>query len=139
MSQCFLDRKRVHLAAQTFAGPQSGLQIMPSNFHGERIRNGFAGALLVLHPGGVGQRHPDGSSVDQKLDIDGIGVPRGDGDDERLVDAVNLLLRPTIGGGEISKHGYRNYNGGDEARANNEGADKDRDNNFFWTIAKILR
>ena len=65
----------------------------------------LAGALLVLDPRRVRQRHPDGSSVDQKLDVDSISVPRGDRDDQRLVDAVNRLLRPAVGGSEILKHG----------------------------------
>src|ERR1039458_9855652 len=104
MSQRLLNRERVHLAAQTFASRERGLQVMPGNFYGQRIRDGLARALLVLHPRRVAQRHPNRFSVDQKLDVDGIGVTRGDGHDHRLIHAMNLLFGPAVGSGEISKH-----------------------------------
>src|SRR6202035_6056359 len=81
-------------------------------FDSQRISDELAGALLVLHPGRMRQRHPDSSSVNQKLYVDSIGVPCGNGDDQRLIDAMNWLLGPAVGGGEILKHGYENYSGG---------------------------
>ena len=77
VGQRFLDRERVHVPAQTLAGLQRSFQIMAGNLDGERIRDGLAAALLVLHPRRVRQGDPDDSSIDQKLDVDGVGVPRG--------------------------------------------------------------
>jgi len=105
VGQRFLDGQRVHVAPQAFAGLQRGLQIVAGDFYGQRIGDGLAGAPFVLHPCRMRQRDPDRSSIDQKLDVDRIGVTRGNGDDQGLVDAVDLLLRPAVGGGEVFKHG----------------------------------
>jgi hypothetical protein len=50
------------------------------------------------------QGHPDGSSINEKFDVDCISVTRGDGDDQSLVNAVNRFLRPAIRSREVSEH-----------------------------------
>jgi hypothetical protein len=45
-------------------------------------------------------------------------VARCDGNDQRLVNAVNRLPGPAVDGSEVFKHGYENYSGGDGAGAN---------------------
>jgi len=101
----FLDGERVHVPAQPLAGSQRGFQIVTGNLDREGICDSPACAILVFHPRRVRQRHPDRSSIDQKLDVDGIGMPRGNRNDHRLIHAVNWLPGPPVGGGEILKHG----------------------------------
>jgi hypothetical protein len=105
VSQRLFRGKRVHLAAQAFASFERGPQIMAGDFHRERIGDRLSGALFIFHPSGMWQRDPDGLAIDEKLDIHGIGVPRRDGNDQRLIDAVDLLFGPAVGGGEVGKHG----------------------------------
>jgi hypothetical protein len=52
----------------------------------------------------VRQGDPNGFSIDEKLDVNGIRVARGDGNDQRLVNAMNLFLSPAVGCDEVSKH-----------------------------------
>ena len=78
---------------------------MPGNLDGERIGNRLARALLVLHPCRMRQRHPHGSSIDQKFNVDGVSMPRSNGNDQRLINAMNRLLAPAVSGSEILKHG----------------------------------
>src|SRR6516164_5291532 len=69
---------------------------MTSNFDGQGIGDGFPGAVLVFDPSWKRQRNPYGPAIDQKLDIHGIGMPCGDGYDQRLKHAVHFLLRPAV-------------------------------------------
>ena len=105
VSQRFVDRERVHLPPYALAGLESGLQVMAGDLDGERVGDHLAGAVLVLHPGGMRERDPDFSPVDEELEVYGIGMARGYGHDHGLVDAVNLFLRPAVGGSEVLKHG----------------------------------
>jgi hypothetical protein len=50
------------------------------------------------------QSYPDFPAIDQKLDVYGVGVPRGNSDDQGLIDTMHLLFRPAIGGYEVRKH-----------------------------------
>lgn len=111
MIERLLNGERVHFAAQPFTGFNRRFQIMAGYFYGQRIGNRIAGAFFVFHPRRERQSYPNGFSIGQELDIDRIGVPRGHGNNERLVDAVNRFLGPAIGDGEIFKHRYENYNG----------------------------
>ncbi len=104
-AQRLLDGKRVHIPAQAFASLQRGFQIMPGNLDGERIRDRLARAVLVLHPRRMRQRDPHSSSVDQKLDVDSVSMPRSNSNDQRLIDTVNRLLSPAVRSSEILKHG----------------------------------
>jgi hypothetical protein len=91
---------------------------MPGDLDGERIRDRPSSALFILDPSGMGEGHRNSSAIDQELNIDGVGVTRRDGNDQRLIDAVNRLPGPAIDGSEVSKHGYENYSGGYGAGAN---------------------
>ena len=46
-------------------------------------------------------------AVNQELYVDGIGVARGYGDDQRLIDAMDLLLGPAIKGMKVAIHGSK--------------------------------
>jgi hypothetical protein len=50
------------------------------------------------------QRYPDPASIDEKLVVDRIGVACGDGDDLRLINAMDLLFCPAVSGGEVLEH-----------------------------------
>jgi hypothetical protein len=66
------------------------------------------------------QGDPDGASVDKELDINGIGVAGGYGNDQRLVNAMDLFFGPAVAGVEIAIHGCKNYSGGMRLSANGE-------------------
>src|ERR1035441_412280 len=53
------------------------------------------------------QRHPHRTSLHQEFNVDGIRVTGGNGYDQRLIDAVDLLLRPAVGGLKITIHRNR--------------------------------
>ena len=77
MIERFLSRKRVHFAPQAFAGLERSLQIVAGYFNRQRIGNGFSGALFLFHPRRMGKGEPHGFAVNQKFDIDCIGMTRG--------------------------------------------------------------
>src|SRR5262249_12299228 len=79
-------------------------QIAPGDLHGQRIRHLASGLLFVGHPESAGQRDPDWALAGKKLNVNRIGVPRGDGDDHRLVATANRLLRPALDCGEVVIH-----------------------------------
>ena len=90
-------------------GFERGLQIVPGNFHRELVRNHLAGAFLVFHPRGMRQRHPYGAPVHQKLDVNGVSVARSNGNNQRLVNTVHVVLGPAVYGVEVLIHGCKNY------------------------------
>src|SRR5579884_3964044 len=96
------DGEGVHFAAAVFARFDGPFQVVTGNVDGERIGDDVAGALVVLDPGGMRERDPDGASVGEELDVDGVGVAGGDGDDECLVGAVNVLISPAVFDGKFS-------------------------------------
>src|SRR5262249_19341192 len=73
------------------------------------VSNSLARALFVFVPSGKWQRHPDWTSIYQELDVRGIGVPRSHGDNQRLIDAVDLLFRPAVVSVEVAIHGSLEY------------------------------
>lgn len=91
---------------------------MAGDLDGERIRDRSSRVLFVRDPSGMRQGDRNGRAPDQELDIDGVGVTRRDGNDQRLVNAVNRFPGPAVDGSEVFKHGYENYNGGDGDGAN---------------------
>src|ERR1039458_6718628 len=77
---------------------------MAGDFFRQGVGDQLAGTLLVFNPGRMWQGDPDWTSVHQELDIHRIGVPGGDGQDERVVEAVNLVFGTVVGIAEIVKH-----------------------------------
>ena len=59
---------------------------------------------VVFHPRGMRKRNPDGTVAHQELDVDRIGVPGGNSDNQRLIAAVHRLARPAIHGLEVIIH-----------------------------------
>jgi len=91
---------------------------MAGDLDGERVRDRPSCALLIFDPRRMRQRDRNGRSPDQELNIDGVGMTRRDGNDQRLINAVNRFPGPAIDGSEVFKHGYENYSGGDGTGAN---------------------
>ena len=96
--------KRVHLATAVFAGFDRPLQVMTGDLDSERIGDDLAGALVVFDPGRMRHSDPHGTAVGKKLDVDGVGVTRGNGDDKRLINAVDLFTGPAVVNAKVSVH-----------------------------------
>jgi hypothetical protein len=99
-----LDGHRVHLAAVVVTGLDGMLEVTPGSLCGEIVGDDVAGTALVLNPGQVGHGDPDGLAVDGKSDVGGVCVPRGDGDDGPLPEAVELFPGPTVGHFKVFIH-----------------------------------
>jgi hypothetical protein len=78
---------------------------MTCNFFRQRVGDQLSSSLLVLDPGWMRKGNPDGPVFDEEFNVYGVGVPRGDGHDEGLVNAMNLLFGPSVSCGEVSEHG----------------------------------
>src|SRR5690348_10390739 len=78
---------------------------MSRDLHCQRVGDSSAGAPAVLHPARQRQRNPHRMPVGQELDVHGIRVARGDGQHQRLIQAVHLFSRPAFGDAEILVHG----------------------------------
>jgi len=94
----------VHLPAAIFAAFDGAFQIMAGRLNRQRIGDVLAGALVVLHPGRMRQHNPDRVPVHQKLYVHGVGVAGGDGHNQRLVHAVDLLATPAVGTTKVGVH-----------------------------------
>ena len=80
------------------------LEIMSGDLNRQRVGDRASGALLVFDPGGVWKGDPDWMIVDEKFNIDGIGVPCRYGNNKRLVQAMELLPTPAIGSVKVFVH-----------------------------------
>ena len=94
----------IHFLAAVLTGFNGGLQIVASDLFGKRVCDDFACATLVFLPRRMWQSDPHRLAVGEKLDVHGVGVARGDSNDEALVEAVNVCFQPAILGVEIFKH-----------------------------------
>jgi hypothetical protein len=99
--------ERIHLASHAFSGFECGLQKMPGDGDGERVSDDLGGVFLIFIPRHQRQSDPDRPSINQKLDVHGIGMPGGHGDNQRLINAVDLLLGPAIEGMKVAIHGNK--------------------------------
>jgi hypothetical protein len=85
MIQSFGYGEGVHFAANAFAGFERGFQVMSGDLDGERVGDHSLSTLLIFRPCGQGERHPDRASIHEEFNVNGVGVARSDGDDQRLV------------------------------------------------------
>jgi hypothetical protein len=105
MFETLINRKRVHLPPVLIAaGLNEILQVMTGNLNGQRISNDSSSALLIFHPGRMGQGDPYWMPIDQEFDVNGIGMASGDGNNESLVKAMKLLAGPAIGYVKVIVH-----------------------------------
>src|SRR5208283_4105326 len=96
MIEGFLHRQGIHLAAVVFPRFDGPLQVMASNLHRHRIANDLACPLVVLYPRGMRKRNPDGTVLNQELDVDRVGMAGGNGHNQRLIPAMQRPTRPTV-------------------------------------------
>jgi hypothetical protein len=105
ISKRFIHRERVHFASVFIrAGFNRRFQKMPGNLDGQRIGYDPAGSLVVFHPCWMRQGNPNGTPADKKLYINSVGVPRRNGDDQGLVNTVESLSSPAVGGVKVIVH-----------------------------------
>ena len=107
MVQGLLYGEGVHLAAHAFSGFECIFKKMPGNSDCQRISHGLALGFAIFIPRRQGQRDPYGASINQKLDIYRVCMPGGNGDNQRLINTVDLLLGPAIEGVEVAIHGNK--------------------------------
>ena len=103
----FFDGHGVDLATGVVTFLDELLKVAACDLRGKLIGDDFAGALLLLDPGGGGQGDPHGAIVDIKADIDGVGMARGDGDDVGLPAAVQVFARPAVRNMEVFVHDFK--------------------------------
>ena len=111
MVESLLNGEGIHFSPCSFAGFEDGLQVVTGDLNRQRIGNYPAGTFLILNPRWMRQGDPEGPPIYQELDVHGVGMARGNGYDECLVDAVNFLLGPAVDGREITEHTIQNYIG----------------------------
>ena len=90
--------------SDAFSRLQSPFQIVAGDSDGQRISDELALAVLVFHPGRAWERDPHRPAGNQKLDIDCVGVARGDGHNQRLINTVHFLFGPAIDSVKIFVH-----------------------------------
>ena len=68
----------------------------------------FSRLPIELHPRHVRESDPNRPVVpDQELDVDGVGVPRRNGDDQGLILAVQRLAAPAVDRLEVVVHNLK--------------------------------
>jgi hypothetical protein len=82
---------------------------VPRDLNCQGIGNHFPGFGLIVNPCAMRDRNPDWPAVGEEFDIDGIRVAGGNGNYDRLVGAVNLLIRPAVCGFEVIVHAEKYY------------------------------
>src|SRR2546423_11416890 len=80
---------------------------MSSNGNRERVGHYLACSFLIFVPCHQRKSYPDWAPINQELYVDGIGMARGNGDYQGLINAMDLLLGPAIKGMEIAIHGSK--------------------------------
>src|SRR5664279_747062 len=85
-----LNGKRIHFTSAIFARLDGPLQIMSRNLNRHGVGDDLAGLPVKLHPRGMRESDPYRPVHYQKLHINSVSVPCSDGDDERLILAVQL-------------------------------------------------
>src|SRR4051812_12570433 len=109
MSERFIHRQSVHLPSMLIrAGLDGCFQVMPGCLDRQRVGYHPAGAPVVLHPCWMRQSNPYWPPARKKLHVDRIGVPGGDGNNQCLVNTMQLLSGPAVGGVKIIVHASKN-------------------------------
>ena len=105
MSERLIHRQRVHLPSMLIrAGFDRRLQKMPGRLDGKRVGYHPSGALLVLHPCWMRQSNPYGTPAGKKLYVNSVGVPGRNRDDQGLVNTMESLSGPAVGGVKVLVH-----------------------------------
>jgi len=109
VSKSLRHRERIHFLSDAFTRFERGFKIMSGDLDGQRVGDDFARAIPVFDPGWQRQSNPYRSALNKEFDVHRIGMAGSDGNNQRLINAVNFLLRPAIDGMEVSIHAQENY------------------------------
>ena len=101
-----VDGHGVHLATVVVSGLDGVLKVPASGLGSQVVGDNVTGAASLLDPGQVWHGDPDGTAIDGKTDVSGIGVAGGDGDDGSLPFAVKGFAGPAVGYLEVFIHGW---------------------------------
>lgn len=105
MSERLIHRKRIHFPAMLIGARLDGcLQKMSGSLRSQRIRNYPPCALVVFHPCWMRQSDPYRTPADKKLYVNGIRVAGGNGDNQGLINAMQLLSGPAVGSVKVLVH-----------------------------------
>jgi len=102
--QRLLHGQRVHFTAAIFPGLDGPLQKMSRNLNRHGVGDHLTRLPVELHPRGMRESDPNRPVLNQKLHIDGVGVPRRNCDDQGLILAVQRLPGPAVNGLEVIVH-----------------------------------
>src|SRR5437879_13130494 len=80
---------------------------MSSNGNRERVGHYLACSFLIFIPCHQRESYPDRTPINQELYVYRIGVASGNGDNQGLINAMDLLLGPAIKCMEIAIHGSK--------------------------------
>lgn len=94
----------VHLAPAVLAILNGAFKVMTRNLDGHGVGKHLTCSLIVFAPGDMRQRNPHRMTIRQKLDVHGIRVPRGNGHDQRLIEAVDCFAGAKVGNVEVLVH-----------------------------------
>ncbi len=97
----------VHLTPVVIAILDGLLQEATRGLRGNRVRNDLAVAAFLLDPGDVGHGNPQGAIIYGEADVGCVRMPRGDGDNGGLPDAMQLLTGPAIVRYKVLIHSVR--------------------------------
>jgi len=104
MLQSLRNRQGIHLAPDALARFERRLQKVSGNCNCQRVGDRLPGSFFVFLPCWQRQRNPDGPAIHQEFDVRSIGMSRGNGNDQRLIQAVHFFLSPAIMGVKVAIH-----------------------------------
>ena len=105
MIQRFINGEGIHFASLVVtAGVNEILQVVAGNLDGKRISDDSPGALVVFHPCWMRNRDPDRLAIYEKFYVHCIRVSHGNGNNERLVQAMEFVSTPTVGDVKVLVH-----------------------------------
>src|SRR5260370_29375984 len=92
------------MMSKTSAWLERGLQTSSGNFDGQRVSDCLSRAPLILIPRRQWQSHPNRTTLNQKLDVHGIGMASRNRDNKHLINTMDLLFSPAIERVEVAIH-----------------------------------
>src|SRR5690242_6912368 len=95
----------MHFAAAILSRLDGLFKEVPGDFNGQRIRNDPARTAVVLNPGRMRQCDPHRLAIDEKFNVDGVGMSSSNGHNESLIQTMDLLPGPAVNGMEVCVHG----------------------------------
>ena len=105
MFEDFIHGQVIHFPAVLVASGFDGrLEKMAGNLNGQRVRNNAAGAFPVFNPGRMRQGYPHWTPIDYEFDVDGVRMACGHSNNQGLIQAVQFMAGPAVGGVKVVVH-----------------------------------